>query len=101
MVKIRLYWLPGSRHVIYMKFTSETSEQMLFKILVKVFLLELLPKSITELKGSFRMLRASLKHLPIAVHTGEDRCVLTRLRLNLWMYAEKDVFHIQVVFVFL
>lgn len=47
-------------HVIYMKFTSEASEQMLFKMLVKVFLLELLPKSKPELKGGFKVLRASL-----------------------------------------
>lgn len=54
---------------------------MLFKILVKVFGLELLPKSKTALQGSLK--GVSHKRLPIAVHTGEDRCVLIRLGPNL------------------
>lgn len=64
-----------------MNLISATSKQMLFKMLVKVFGLELLPKSKTELQGSFK--GVSCKRLPIAVHTGEDRCVLIRLRPNL------------------
>lgn len=81
-VKISLYWLPGSNTCeIYEPLASATSKQMLFKILVKVFGLELLPKSKTELQGNFK--GVSHKRLPIAVHTGEDRCGLIRLRPNL------------------
>lgn len=66
---------------MYEPLASATSKQMLFKILVQVSGLELLPKSKTELQESFK--GVSHKRLPIAVHTGEDRCGLIRLRPNL------------------
>lgn len=86
--------MPGSNTCeIYEPLASATSKQMLFKILVKVFGLELLPKSKTELQGSLK--GVSHKRLPIAVRMGEDRCVLIRLRPNseVGMYFEKDVSH--------
>lgn len=84
----------------YRNLISATSKQMLLKILVKVFGLELLPKSKTELQGSFK--GVSCKRLPIAVHTGEDmRIDKAETKPQRWRDILRKMFPIQMVLGFL